>query len=115
MTWDRRDKPGSRGTLIELVRRLRRMRWPEASPEARQRCWEAVSRQMEESRAEPDPRAAEEQATPEPDEAGRLQERRLRRHEFAVAVRAAGADRYHGALGARVAAARHPSRPLAFR
>jgi hypothetical protein len=111
MTRDDRDK---RSTLSELVQRLRRMRWPEASPEARQRCWEMVSRQMEESHAEPDPRPAEDQAT-ESDDAARLQERRLRRHEFAVAVRAAGADRYHGALGARVAVARQGSRPLAFR
>jgi hypothetical protein len=109
MTRDDRDK---RSTLTELVQRLRRMRWPEASPEARQRCWEMVSRQMEQDAGRLEEPARPEAPAPEPPE---LQERRLRRHEFAGARRAAGADRYHGALGARVAVARHPSRPLAFR
>jgi hypothetical protein len=107
MTPDDFDQPGPRGTLGELVRRLRRMRWPEASPDARKRVWEKVTRQMEET----PPEAAE----PADDQRDPLQERRLRRHEFAGAVRAAGADRYSGALGARVAAARHGSRPMAFR
>jgi hypothetical protein len=108
-----RDDRFKRGTLSELVQRLRRMRWPEASPEARQRCWEMVSRQMEEGGGpEPDAPARPEAPAPESPE---LQERRLRRHEFAGAVRAAGANCHHGALGARVAAARQASRPLAFR
>jgi hypothetical protein len=108
-----RDDRFKRGTLSELVQRLRRMRWPEASPEARQRCWEMVSRQMEEGGPEPGAHVAKADA-PEP-EAPDLQERRLRRHEFAGAVRTAGANRYGGALGARVAVARQASRPLAFR
>lgn len=113
MTPDDFDPPEPRGsTLGELVQRLRRMRWPEASPEARKRCWEMVSRQLEEAGEDPAPRAGQADA-PEPD-APPLQERRLRRHEFAGAVRAAGANRYDGALGARVAAARQASRPLAF-
>jgi hypothetical protein len=113
VTPDDFDKPGPRGSLAELVQRLRRMRWPEASAEARKRCWEMLSRQLEDSGTEPDPRTTK---APDPEaEATRLQERRLRRHEFAGAVRAAGADRYDGALGARVATARQASRPLAFR
>ncbi|MDX6669770.1 MAG: hypothetical protein QOI91_133 [Solirubrobacteraceae bacterium] len=108
-----RDDRFKRGTLSELVQRLRRMRWPEASPEARQRCWEMVSRQMEEGG--PEPGAHAKKAEGLDSEAPELQERRLRRHEFAGAVRAAGENRHHGALGARVAVARQASRPLAFR
>jgi hypothetical protein len=106
MTPDDFDQPGPRGTLGELVRRLRRMRWPEASTDARKRVWEKVTRQMEEAPPEAADPAADRRE---------LEERRLRRHEFAGAVRAAGADRYSGALGARVAETRRPARPLAFR
>jgi hypothetical protein len=41
----------------ELARRLRELRWPEVSPEVRQRCWEELSRQVA-ALGEPSPGAA---------------------------------------------------------
>ena len=34
------------GGTDALVQRLRRMKWPEVSPELRQRCWEEFSQKM---------------------------------------------------------------------
>lgn len=95
----------------ELVERLRTMKWPEASVEARQRVWEGVILELEamlRARGGALPPASREM-----ERAGHegLAERRLRRHEFAKP----GAEgRYGGALGERVAALRGASRPLSF-
>ncbi|HVE68411.1 MAG TPA: hypothetical protein VNB64_07510 [Solirubrobacteraceae bacterium] len=92
----------------ELVERLRTMRWPEASTEARQRVWAGVILELEAMlRARgatiPPPSREMERAGHE-----RLRERDLRRHDFA---KPGAENRYSGALGARVAALRGASRP----
>jgi hypothetical protein len=99
----------------ELVGRLRSMRWPEPSPDARRRVWENVMRELAELVERGDgvptfPESLRESgACSERSVRRRLGERRMRRHEFAKP--AAGGGAYTGALGARVAAVQGASRP----
>jgi hypothetical protein len=90
------------GKFSALVARLRSLKWPEATPEARQRTWEAVRRELATGdRSEPAEAAREDEA-----EVGRyeqLDERQLRRHDFLTQGTEPG---YTGALGERVATAR---------
>jgi len=108
------------GISPELMERLRSLRWPEASPEARQRCWAAMQRALAEAdgaapaTAEGEPHADEVAvkgpavvwlAPTEDAEASRR-----RRHEFAGGRGRDGS--YTGALGERVSGARRRSRLL---
>jgi hypothetical protein len=107
---------GSDESQRELARRLRELRWPEVTPEVRQRCWEELSRQVS-ALAEPSPGAGR-----PVDALARVEYRRARqrrfwgrdnpagpggrrfgRHDFAGH---AGESLYSGALTQRVAAAR---------
>jgi hypothetical protein len=110
-----RHEPGTYRPPSELVERLRRMRWPEASPEARRRSWEHLHRQAESPVAEAH---GSRTAAVEADTAAgpalmweapteRPHELRPRRHEFAPRNRD---GTYSGALGHRVAVARRPTR-----
>jgi hypothetical protein len=93
----------------ELVARLRKMRWPEPSPEARRRVWETVMRELAELVARDGLPAFPEALREGTACSERTVRRRLgeRRHEFATQL----GGGYSGALGARVAAARGVSRP----
>lgn len=93
------------GKRADLAERLRNMRWPEPTPEARRRTWELLSAQVHElTGAAPGSVAAN--AEPARGPRDDLHERRLRRHEFAKQV----CDGYAGALGKRLAATRGLSR-----
>jgi hypothetical protein len=100
----------------ELARRLRELRWPEVSPEVRQRCWEELSQQVSDL-GDPSPGAAR-----PVDALARVEYRRARqrrfwgrdnpdgpggrrfgRHDFAGH---AGESLYSGGLTHRVAVAR---------
>jgi hypothetical protein len=99
--WPPLDQPS------ELVQRLRNLSWPEASEEARQRCWEQLSGQVEALSADARPQAAgtpDEQCSSGSRRGSDGQhDRRFGRHEFASRW---GNSRHTGALGARVAATR---------
>lgn len=115
------------GIPAELVERLRRLRWPQATPEARRRCWELLSREVTrmaqdgveelESPAgalgpgslQADVPGSENGDDPAVRSGDQLHERRLRRHEFA-GWGFVGGDRYSGALGHRVALAQRATR-----
>ena len=93
-TWPPLEQPS------ELVQRLRNLQWPEASAEARQRCWAELTRQMETlAGAEP---AEEEECASTPQRRGSdgQHERRFGRHDFANW----GMGLHKGALAERVAA-----------
>ncbi len=104
------DDPVDDSRYAELVQRLNAMRWPEASPEARRRCWEAVQRDLAAANGV-DVTATEEEAPVQgpalvwDGPAQTSYEARPRRHEFVT--RGGG---YTGALGGRVAVARGPMR-----
>jgi hypothetical protein len=94
----------------DLVARLRKMRWPEAPPQVRERIWLALMLELDDLVAARDVLAPDELFdTPALGRKPHLSERRLRRHEFATPI----AGGYTGALGVRVAAAARVTRPLA--
>jgi hypothetical protein len=113
-SWPPEDGP------TELIQRLRTLRWPEVTPEVRQRCWEQLSQQVADLSA-PDGSlracqdGADAEAGPRSGEGWHggsesPQERRLGPHEFANRAHDGG---YRGALGHRVALARRAAVPRA--
>lgn len=102
----------------ELVRRLRNLRWPEVSPEVRQRSWELLRAEVSALANPPQPVPTGEAHSPGSaetpsrndwrDRFGRLRERHLRNHDFA---RRASQGVYTGALGHRLNAARRAVTP----
>jgi hypothetical protein len=101
--WPPLDQPS------ELVQRLRSLQWPEASREARQRCWTELSRQMEALTEDAVVEVDSEDAGSCPSGARQRRgtdgqhDRRFGRHDFASRV---GVGRQSAALAERVAATR---------
>jgi hypothetical protein len=102
--WPPLDQPN------ELVQRLRSLEWPQASPEARQRCWLELTHQLDAMNNGDAEAAARESAVECPSGSTRegrgtdgQHDRRFGRNEFAIRF---GFRGHTGALGERVAATR---------